>query len=116
MESLGKSQGQNLEGFGHGTSPRDSIHHEMRKVFPHILILSSFWTSEEGYLSANGVPRNTTVNSTGHGFPILVELNPNCLVRNVERMGVGKAVDFAKGGVSMGQLLPRLVDCKVLIL
>ena len=70
------------EGFG----CRNSIHHDTPKAFPHIFILLSFRTSKEGFLSANGVPRNTSCQYAGNGFPTLVELNPNILIRDVERM------------------------------
>ena len=43
------------KGFGRGTSPRDSIHHDTPKALPHIFILYSSRTSKEGFLSVNGL-------------------------------------------------------------
>ena len=57
--------------------PRDSIQHDTPKAFPHIFILSSSQTSEEGFLFP----------MVSLGTPLvspLVELNPNMLVRDVE--------------------------------
>ena len=56
------------------------------KGFSHIFILLASRTSKEGFISANGIPRQYHGHFTGHGFPILVELNPNILVWHVERM------------------------------
>ena len=39
------------------------------------------------FLHCNGLPREYHGQYTGHGFPILVELNPNKLVWHVESMG-----------------------------
>ena len=47
------------KGFWPRDFPRDSIHNDTRKAFPHTFILSSSRTSKEGFLSANGVPRDT---------------------------------------------------------
>ena len=74
------------EGLQAPRVPRDSIHHDTPKAFPHIFILLTSRTSKEGFLSANGVPGDTTGNYAGHGFPILVEINSNMVVRDVERM------------------------------
>ena len=65
--------------------PRDSIRHDP-KAFPHIFIILSSRTCKEGFLSANGLSREYHGQYIGHGFPILVELNPNILVRHVERI------------------------------
>ena len=78
MESLGRSQGQKPEGpqasrvFGRGS--------------PYNVIPLSSWTSKERFLSANGLPREYLGQYTGHKPYILVELNPNILVRDEERI------------------------------
>ena len=59
MKSLGKSQGQNPrgrrpEGFWPKDFPRDSIHHDTPKAFPHTFILQSSRTSILGFKSTNG--------------------------------------------------------------
>ena len=46
-----------LKGFWPRDLPRDSIHHYSPKGSPYNVIPSSSWTSKEGFISANGLPR-----------------------------------------------------------
>ena len=94
MESLVSFQGPNQrgrrpQGFLAADLLRDSIHHDTHKAFPHILILLSSRTRKDGFLSANGVPWGSIGKLRWHEALILVELNPNMLVRDVERMMIG---------------------------
>ena len=57
-KSLGKSQDQNPRGRRpRGFWPRDFIHYDTPKAFPHIFILLSSRTSKEGFLA---LPPNPT--------------------------------------------------------
>ena len=69
--------------------PRDSIHHDTPKAFPHIFILSSSRTSKEGFLFPMVSLGTPLENGEGMKPSPLVELNPNMLVRDVERMAWG---------------------------
>ena len=72
LESLGKSQGQNPRGASpEGFWPRDTIHHDTPKAFPHIFIISSSRTGKEGILS---VPRDTIKKCRGHEAPSIVRV------------------------------------------
>ena len=42
------------------------VFYDTHKAFPHVFILSSFRTSKEGLLSANGVPRGSIGKWRGH--------------------------------------------------
>ena len=66
--------------------PRKSIHHDTPKAFPHILILLSSRTSEEGFLFPTVSLGTPLENGEGTKPSSLVELNPNIVVRDVERM------------------------------
>ena len=50
-------RGHRPRGFWPRDFPRDSVHHDKPKAFPHIFILLSFWTSKEGFLA---LPPNPT--------------------------------------------------------
>ena len=67
--------------------PTHSIHHHTPKAFPFNVILSASRTSKDGFLSANGLPREYHGQYLSFTEQTLVELNPNILVRDVERMG-----------------------------
>ena len=69
-----------------GVFPRDSIHHDTSKAFPHIFILLSSWSSKEGFLSANGLPREYHGQCLQLKVQTLVEANPDILFRDVEIM------------------------------
>ena len=65
---------------------RDSIHHDTPKAFPHIFILSTSRTSKEGFLFPMVSLGTPLENGEGMKPSPLVELNPNMLVRDVEKM------------------------------
>ena len=54
----------------------------------------SFGTSEEGFLSANGLPRGYHGQYLSFAGQTLVEVNPNILVRDVERMYISVKSSF----------------------
>ena len=62
------------EGFWPRDFPRDSIHHDTPKAFPHIFILLSSRTSKEEFLSVNGLLMKYCGQYTGHGNPILSKI------------------------------------------
>ena len=66
--------------------PRHSIHRDTPKAFPYNVILLASRPSKEGFLSANGLPREYHGQYLSFAGQTLVELNPNILVRDVERM------------------------------
>ena len=66
--------------------PRDSIYHDTPKVFPHFFILKSSRTSKEGFLFPMVSLVAPLENGEGMKPLPLVEVNPNMLVRDVERM------------------------------
>ena len=92
MEALGKSQGLNPrgrrphEGFDRRISLRNFIHHLTPKTFPYNVILWSFRTSKEGFISLQANPREYHTQCYIVEVQILVELNPNILVQHFRRM------------------------------
>ena len=66
--------------------PRDSIHHDTPKAFSHIFILLSSQTSKEGYLFPMVSLGTPLENGEDMKPSPLIQLNPNMLVRDVERM------------------------------
>ena len=58
------------------------------RLFPYNVILLASWTSKERFLSFNGLPREYHGQYLSFAGQTLVELNPNILVRGVERMYV----------------------------
>ena len=93
MECLGRSLGQNpaeepqtLSVFGRETSQGTPFTMIPPRHFPYNVIPSVSWTRKEGFISANGLPREYHGQCVSFAGQILVELNPNILVRDVERM------------------------------
>ena len=74
-----------LDGFWLRDLPRLSIHHETPKAFPYVNLLASR-TSKEGFISANGLPREYHGQYLSFAGQTLVKLNPIILVRDVKRM------------------------------
>ena len=73
------------KGFWPPDLPRHFIHHGTPNDFPYNVILLAFWTSEEGFLSVNGLPREYHGQYLSFAGQTLVKLNPNIIVREVER-------------------------------
>ena len=74
-------------GFGPKDIPRDYICHDTPKAFPHIFIILSSQTSKEEFLFIMVSLGTPMENGEGMKPPPLVELNPNMLGWDVERMG-----------------------------
>ena len=86
MNSVETQGAAGPKGFWPRDFPRDSIHHDTPKAFPHIFILLSSRTSKEGFLFPMVSLGTPLENGEGMKPSPLVELNPNMLVRDVERM------------------------------
>ena len=81
-----KPEGPHAPGvFGCGTSPGTPFT-TISQAFPYNVNLLASRTSKEGFLSANGLPREYHDQYLSFAGQILVELNPNILVQDVERI------------------------------
>ena len=83
-----KPEGRRPKDFWLRDFPRDSIHIDTPKAFPNIFILSSSWTSKEGFLFPMVSLGTPLENGEGMKPSPLVELNPNMVVRDLERMRI----------------------------